>query len=118
MRRLVPVAGIESPFSRAADSVDDLRAIHSGAVGNAEVGIGFSYRGPGIAAHRPDNHRVGVLEVIKPQVAWKADENTLRIVLGQVREVCGNLQIDKRRQLLGAQILGAVRVHAGKRQLS
>ena len=83
--RLIPVAGIGTPLLPAGLHIDDLGAAHAGLIHDAEVGVGFRQGGPGIASQGPDDHRVGALQVFKPQVAREANENSLRIVLGQVR---------------------------------
>ena len=116
MRRFVPMAYVGRGFPGLRMRIEDGRALHALAIDNAEVGVGLGNRGPRIAANRADDHSIGILQIVDPEIAWKTEENPLRVVFGQPGESGNRLEIDEAGELLRAQILGAVCIDSRKRQ--
>jgi len=69
MRRLIPMAHVGRSLSRQRMRVDDGRAAHSLAINDAEVGAVFTDGGSWTATNRTDEDRIGVLQIVEPQVA-------------------------------------------------
>src|ERR1700733_8370667 len=106
--RLIPMTQVRGCFSGLRMPVDDRRPPHPLAIDNAEIRTAICNRGPGIAAHRANEHSIAILQIVKAQIAREPREYSLRLVLRHPGQSGHSLKVDKAGELLRAQVISAV----------